>query len=364
VTDVLRGELGFSGLVVSDWWGTGDVSSDYPYAVRTIVNAGVDMVMVPFDYRGFISTLRDEVNAGRVTPARIDEAVTRIITKKLELGLFDSPFADRTLTATVGSAAHRALARRAVRESLVLLKNDGILPLGTGARRIFVAGKNADDVGNQSGGWTIEWQGVSGDVIPGTSILQAIRARAGPGATVAYDRYASGLDATWDVAVVVIGEWPYAEWVGDRDASGLELDDQDTAALDAVRRSGVPAVVVVVSGRPLLVTNRLPDWRALVAAWLPGTEGAGVADVLFGDYAPTGKLPITWPRSGAQLPIHSGDPGANPLFPFGYGLGYGPATAHAPAAPQSTRLRMAVTASSASTTTAKVATRITATRGQ
>jgi beta-glucosidase len=308
------------------------------------VNAGVDMVMVPFDYRGFISTLRDEVNAGRVPISRIDDAVTRIVTKKLQLGLFDSPFTDRTLTPSVGSAAHRAIARRAVRESLVLLKNDGgILPLGSGVHRIFVAGKNADDVGNQAGGWTIEWQGVSGNVIPGTSILQAIRARAGPGATVAYERYANGIDATWDVAVVVIGEWPYAEWVGDRDASGLELDDQDTAALDAVRRSGVPAVVVIVSGRPLLVADRLADWRALVAAWLPGTEGGGVADVLFGDYAPTGKLPITWPRSGAQLPVHTGDPGANPLFPFGFGLGY-PARAASPAA-RNTLSRTTVTVS-------------------
>jgi len=201
-------------------------------------------------------------------------------------------------------------------------------------------------VGNQAGGWTIEWQGVSGNVIPGTSILQAIRARAGPGTTVAYERYANGLDASWDVAVVVIGEWPYAEWVGDRDASGLELDDQDTAALDAVRRSGVPAVVVVVSGRPLLVADRLADWRALVAAWLPGTEGGGVADVLFGDYAPTGKLPITWPRSGAQLPVHSGEPGADPLFPFGFGLGY-PARAARPAA-RNTRSRTMVTASDGS----------------
>jgi beta-glucosidase len=324
VTDVLKGELGFAGIVVSDWAATSDVSGDYPYAVRTLVNAGVDMVMVPYDYRTFISTLRAEVDAGRVPLARIDDAVTRILTKKVQLGLFEAPFTDRRLTAGLGSAAHRALARRAVRESLVLLKNDGgILPLGPGARRIFVAGRSADDLGNQAGGWTITWQGASGDLIPGTTILRAIRDRAGAGTTVTYAPDASGLDSSYDVAVVALGETPYAEWIGDRDGGGLALDAEDSRTLDAVRRSRVPTVVVLVSGRPLLVADRLPDWRALVAAWLPGSEGEGIVDVLFGDAAPTGKLPISWPRSAAQLPVHSGDPGATPLFPFGFGLGYG-----------------------------------------
>ena len=323
VTDLLKGELGFDGIVVSDWAGTADVSSDYPTAVRTMVNAGVDMVMVPYDYKSFIATLRDEVNAGRVARARIDDAVTRILTVKAELGLFERPYTDRSLTAGVGSEAHRDLARRAVRESLVLLKNaGGILPLKPG-RRILVAGKSGDDIGNQCGGWTIQWQGQSGAITPGTSIVAAIRARAGPQATVSYSRDASLLDAGWDVAVVVIGETPYAEWIGDRDASGLELDGEDGATLDAVKRSGVPTVVVVVSGRPLIVTGRLADWQGLVAAWLPGTEAAGVADVLFGDYAPTGTLPITWPKSAAQVPMHAGDPGYDPLFPFGFGLRYG-----------------------------------------
>jgi beta-glucosidase len=337
VTDLLKGELGFDGIVVSDWAGTADVSSDYATAVRTMVNAGVDMVMVPYDYKTFIATLRDEVNAGRVSGARIDDAVTRILTTKVELGLFEQPYADRSLTAGVGSPAHRALARRAVRESLVLLKNDGaILPLKAG-RRILVAGKSGDDIGNQCGGWTIQWQGQSGAITPGTSIVAAIRARAGTQATVSYSRDASLLDPSWDVAVVVIGETPYAEWIGDVDAGGLELDGEDTATLDAVKRSGVPTVVVVVSGRPLIVTDRLADWQGLVAAWLPGTEGAGVADVLFGDYAPTGTLPITWPRAAAQVPMHAGDPGYDPLFPFGFGLRYGgTATGIASASPELT----------------------------
>ncbi len=259
------------------------------------------------------------MNAGRVPLSRIDDAVTRILTKKLELGLFERPFADRSFTAGVGSAAHRALARRAVRESLVLLKNDGgILPLAKSTPRIFVAGKSADDVGNQAGGWTIEWQGRSGDIIPGTTILRAIRDTVAPGTTVTYGRDASGLDRSYDVAVVVVGETPYAEWFGDRtDALGLDAEDLET--LDAVKRSGVPTVVLLVSGRPLVVTDQLADWRALVAAWLPGSEGQGVADVLFGDSAPTGKLPISWPRSASQIPIHVGDPGTTRSFRTGSG---------------------------------------------
>jgi beta-glucosidase len=324
ITDVLKGELGYQGLVVSDWAGIWDISSDYPYAVRTLVNAGIDMVLLPDGYKRFISTLRDEVNAGRVPPSRIDDAVTRILTAKFELGLFAQPLTDRSLTGRVGSAAHRDIARRAVRASLVLLKNDGgILPLAKSTPRIFVAGKSADDIGNQAGGWTIHWQGASGNLIPGTTVLGAIRATVAPTTTVTYGKDATGIDASYSVAIVVIGETPYAEWYGDRkDAPGL--DAADLAALAAVKRSGVPAVVIVVSGRPLLVTDQLPDWKALVAAWLPGSEGQGVADVLFGDAAPTGKLPISWPRSGTQLPFHFGDPTFDPLFPYGFGLTYGP----------------------------------------
>jgi beta-glucosidase len=319
VTDVLRGELRFDGLVVSDWDGTGDVSDDYAVAVRSLVDAGIDMVMVPADYRRFISTLRDEVNAGRVPLSRIDDAVTRILTKKFQLGLFEQPFADRSLTAGVGSAVHRALARRAVRESLVLLKNDGILPLAKTTRRIFVAGRSADDIGNQAGGWTIDWQGRSGDIIPGTTILESIRAAVAPGTKVTHARDASGIDGSYDVAIAVVGETPYAEWVGDRtDSLGLDSEDEDTLA--ALRRSGVPTVVVLVSGRPLVVTREIPSWRAFVAAWLPGSEGQGVADVLFGDAAPTGRLPRSWPRSTSQVDA----PFSDPLFPYGFGLTYGP----------------------------------------
>jgi beta-glucosidase len=280
------------------------------------------MVMVPDDYRTFISTLRAEVDAGRVPLSRIDDAVTRILTKKFELGLFEQPYADRSFTASVGAAAHRDVARRAVRESLVLLKNDNRrLPLAKSTPRIFVAGKSADDLGNQAGGWTISWQGASGATIPGTSILQAIRNTVAPGTTVTYSRRPSHVDRRYDVAIVVVGETPYAEGAGDRTGS-LGLDAEDLRTLSVVKRAGLPTVVVLVSGRPMNVTSQLPDWSAFIAAWLPGSEGQGVADVLFGDYAPTGTLPMSWPRSESQIPINVGDAGYDPLFPYGFGLGY------------------------------------------
>jgi beta-glucosidase len=323
ITDVLKKGLGFGGFVVSDWAGTADVWTDYATAVRTVVNSGIDMVLVPDDYRGFIATLRGEVTAGRVPMSRIDDAVTRILTKKVELGLFERPFADRSLLPGVGGAAHRDLARRAVRASLVLLKNDGaLLPLPKAGRRIFVAGKSADDIGNQSGGWTIHWQGASGDLVPGTTILRAIRAAVAPGTTVGYARDGSGIDGSYDVAIAVVGEKPYAEDVGDVDVAP-GLDDEDRATLARLASAGVPTVVVLVTGRPLIVTDQLPGWRALLVAWLPGTEGEGVTDVLFGDAAPTGKLPITWPRTASQVPIHMGSQPYDPLFPYGFGLGYG-----------------------------------------
>lgn len=322
LTDVLKGELGFRGIVVSDWGGIDRIDDEPHFShadVRAAVNAGVDMVMVPVDYPDFLAKLRAEVDAGGIPQERIDDAVGRILTRKFQLGLFERPLADRALTGTVGSAAHRALAREAVRRSLVLLKNDGVLPLRRTAR-VFVAGRHADDVGLQSGGWTISWQGASGPVTPGTTILEGIRAAAAPGGAVAYARDGRGA-AGHDVAVVVVGEGPYAEYAGDR-RDGLGLDAVDVEVLDAVRASGVPTVVVLVSGRPLVVTERLPGWSALVAAWLPGTEGAGVADVLFGDHAPGGRLPVSWPRSAAQLPLNVGDADYDPLFAYGFGLSY------------------------------------------
>ena len=320
LTDVLKGELGFQGFVVSDWAGIDQLPGDYAAQVEAAVNAGIDMVMVPDRYPEFISTLKGLVQSGRVPQSRIDDAVRRILREKIEAGLFTKPYADRALLAQVGSDAHRQVAREAVRRSLVLLRNHGhVLPLSKMARRIHVAGKNADDLGNQCGGWTMTWQGGSGAITTGTTILQAIRSAVLGGAQVTYSRDGSGA-AGADAAVVVIGETPYAEGRGDR--SDLSLAAEDVAAVRAVEAAGVPTVVILVSGRPLILGDVERTADAILAAWLPGTEGAGVSDVLFGDFAPTGLLGHSWPRSMSQVPINVGDRGYNPLFPYGYGLSY------------------------------------------
>ncbi|MEW2289765.1 glycoside hydrolase family 3 N-terminal domain-containing protein [Streptomyces sp. NPDC047841] len=336
VTDLLKGELGFGGFVVSDWAAVDQLDGQSGFTgaeITTAVNAGVDMVMVPHDYKKFLTLLRGEVTAGRVPQSRIDDANRRMLTRKFQLGLFERPFTDRSYTATVGSAAHRELARQAVRASQVLLRNEGgVLPLPKSAK-LFVAGKSADDIGNQSGGWTVGWQGRSGPVTAGTTVLEGIRAAVTDPSRVTYDRYGNGIDSSYRAAVAVVGETPYAEGRGDR-PGGLGLDQEDLQTLARLKASGVPVVVVLVSGRPLDVSAQLPDWKALLAAWLPGTEGAGVSDVLFGDYAPTGKLPVSWPRTSSQEPVNDGD-GKDPLFPYGYGLTYsgaGPAPTPAPAA--------------------------------
>lgn len=323
VTDLLKGELGFKGFVVSDWAAVDQLDGQTGFTadeVSKAVNAGVDMVMVPYDYKKFISTLRGEVNNGHVAMSRIDDANRRILTKKFELGLFEKPLTDRAYTSTVGSAEHRSLARQAVRESQVLLKNDGnVLPLAKSAK-LFVAGKSADDIGNMSGGWTMSWQGRSGAITPGTTVLGGIKAAATDASRVTYERYGNGIDSSYTAAVAVVGETPYAEGKGDR-TGAMGLDQEDLQTLAKLKASGVPVVVVLVSGRPLDIAAQLPDWKALVAAWLPGTEGGGVADVLFGDHKPSGKLPMTWMRSASQQPINQGD-GKDALFPFGYGLTY------------------------------------------
>jgi beta-glucosidase len=324
ISTVLKGELGFAGFVVSDWNGIDQIDGNPGFTaaeVRTAVNAGIDMVMVPSAWQNFISLLRGEVQAGRVTMTRIDDANRRILTKKFELGLFERPLTNRAYTGTVGSAAHRALARQAVAKSQVLLKNaGGVLPLAREGSRIFVAGKNADDIGNQSGGWTISWQGGSGATTPGTTILQGIRNAAGPTSTVSYNRRGTGINGSYDVAVAVVGETPYAEGQGDRTGT-MSLDREDLRTLSTLTRSGVPVVVVLVSGRPMDIAAELAGWDALLASWLPGTEGDGVADVLFGAVPPTGTLPMTWMASASQQPINDGD-GKPPLFPLGYGLTY------------------------------------------
>ncbi|HEX3480361.1 MAG TPA: glycoside hydrolase family 3 N-terminal domain-containing protein [Kofleriaceae bacterium] len=328
ITSVLKGELGFSGFVVTDWNGIDQIDGQTGFTaaeVDTAINAGIDMVMVPTAWQNFISVLRSEVQAGRIPMSRIDDANRRILTKKFELGLFERPLTDRSFTSTVGNAAHRTLARQAVRESMVLLKNaNNVLPLATANTKIFVAGKSADNIGFQTGGWTISWQGGSGATTPGTTILQGIRNTVAASTTVTFNATGAGIDSSYRAAIAVIGETPYAEGMGDRPGS-MSLDSTDLQTLTTLRNAGVPVIVVLVSGRPLDIAAQLPNWSALVAAWLPGTEGQGVADVLFGVAKPTGKLPMTWMNSVSQQPINDGD-GQTPLFPFGFGLSYGAAT--------------------------------------
>jgi beta-glucosidase len=322
MTDVLKGELKFDGFLISDYNAVDQITKDYKQAIEISINAGMDMVMVPTKYREFYTLLVQLVREGRVPQSRIDDAVLRILRVKVAMGLTErgrSVLADRRLHSTFGSAEHRAVARECVRRSLVLLKNGRrTLPLRKTAARIHVAGKGADDIGNQCGGWTIDWQGKSGAVTTGgTTILQAVRDTVSRGTKVTFSKDGSGARGA-DVGVVVVGETPYAEGVGDRE--DLSLDAEDAATIDRMKEAGIPVVVVLLSGRPLIVNDALAKADAFVAAWLPGTEGQGVADVLFGDYRPTGKLSLTWPRSTAQIPINVGDRNYDPLFPYGFGL--------------------------------------------
>ncbi len=324
LTEILKDELGFQGFLISDYNAIEEIPGDYRTQIKTSVSAGMDMFMVPNRYREFFTTLKDLVEAGEVPMSRIDDAVKRILRVKFAMGLMDSNrsrLADRSLHGSFGSAEHRQVARQCVRESLVLLKNDNkTLPVSRTASRIHVAGKSADDIGNQCGGWTIEWQGASGNVTTGgTTILAAIRAAVSPNTKVTFSQDGSGA-AGADIGIVVVGETPYAEMNGD--TSDLHLAAEDVNAIMNVKKAGVPVAVVLISGRPMIITNLLSQMDAFVAAWLPGTEGQGVADVLFGEYKPTGKLSYSWPRSMEQIPINVGDAGYDPLFPFGYGLSY------------------------------------------
>ena len=325
INDVLLDEMGFNGFIVSDWAGIDQVNpADYYESVVIAINAGVDMNMVPYDYLRFMDTVKEAVDNGDISIERINEAVTNILTVKMEMGLFENPFSDPSLVDAVGSAEHRAVAQQAVTESQILLKNDGdLLPLDPNTSTVFVAGIPADDIGIQSGGWTIEWQGNTGDITTGTTILEAIEASVSDETTVYYNprgSFANVVDENGDpiiadVAIVVVGERPYAEGLGDD--GELRIEPIDIRAITNAQEYADKVVVVLISGRPLIITEKIAEWDAVVAAWLPGTEGQGVADVLFG-YAPfTGKLPITWPASVDQLPLSSEH---EPLFPFGYGL--------------------------------------------
>ncbi len=319
LTEILKKELGFEGFLISDYNALDQLPGSRKEQIAQSINAGMDMVMVPEKYREFFNTLKDAVNEGQVPVARIDDAVLRILRVKVAMGLMDrtrSPLADRRLHKSFGSAEHRAVARECVRQSIVVLKNDNhVLPLAKTVH-LHVAGKNADNIGNQCGGWTITWQGKSGNVIQGTTILSAIRAAAGSSARITYSEDGGGA-ADAKIGIAIIGERPYAEFQGDR--TDLTLAAEDVAVVNRLKSSGIPVIAVLVSGRPLLIDAILGKADAVVAAWLPGTEGAGVADVLFGGHKPVGRLSFTWPR-GDSSSFARGNPGYQTLFPFGHGL--------------------------------------------
>jgi beta-glucosidase len=318
IDTVLKQELGFEGFVVSDWEGIEQLGGSYANNIGTAINAGIDMAMSPYNYINFYNTLKNLVEQENIDTNRINDAVRRILRIKFKMGLFERPYADRSLLDSLGTEAHRAIAREAVRKSLTLLKKkDGILPLPKENIHIFLAGEHADNLGYQCGGWTISWQGGSGDITIGTTILEAIE-QAASGAEITYSREGVLSDTTADAAVVVIGETPYAEGFGDR--PDLSLPDSTIKLIRNIKNAHLPVIIILISGRPLIIESIIPYSDAIIAAWLPGTEGEGITDVLFGDYNPTGVLSHSWPRAMEDIPINFGDTGYEPLFEYGYGI--------------------------------------------
>ena len=389
INNLLKEELGFKGLVVTDWAGIDGIPGDYKSDIITSINAGIDLVMVPGSlygqnhYKTFIHLLKESIEEGSILVTRIDDAVRRILSVKYDLGLFDDPYGELDFVKEVGSDRHREVARAAVQKSMVLLKNkNSVLPLKK-YMSLTIVGSGANNLGMQNGGWTVEWQGkmtpdfrildynnngsikfpeikqyyqtIYGDKYnagatevffksmdvnsngsvdkeeydkhktqllyqpSGTTVLEAIRGIVDSKRTVKYDPWANNL-STGSTVIAVVGEYPYAEGYGDSPSIGLS--SFDNAVLEKCYKSGVRLVIVVLSGRPLMIENHLEKWDGLIASWLPGMAGEGVADVLFGDYNPTGKLSYTWPMNIKQVPINVGDSDYDPLFPFGYGLSY------------------------------------------
>ncbi|MCL6258095.1 glycoside hydrolase family 3 C-terminal domain-containing protein [Aquiflexum sp. TKW24L] len=322
ITDLLKGELKFDGIVVSDWKGYSR------FGENDIINAGIDMVMaVDGDLEGFQNGLKEAVSSGVVPLTRIKDAVRRILRQKFRLGLFDNPFPDNKLIIKIGLKKHREVARQAVRESLVLLKNeDNILPLKRDAKIVLV-GEFGDNSGLQSGGWTVNWQGTNENYRGATTILEGFRKISS--VEVAFDKEGSGNDDA-DIAVIVVGETPYAEFFGDIggeiNAYQLTLTEIHQNYIDTYIKLGKKIIVVLVCGRPLVVTPQIKQSDAFVVAWLPGSEGHGIAEVLYGEHDFKGKLPHSWPKSvddyNGKYGPNFWDDSIKPLFPLGFGLRY------------------------------------------
>jgi beta-glucosidase len=338
LTGVVKGELGFRGFLLSDFNAIRQLGGTSRQQAATALNAGLDMIMMSDGLAGFISDVQSLIADGTIPASRVDDAVTRILRAKVIAGLFDTPAPDGSALSTVGSAAHRQIARQAVRESLVLLKNDNkVLPLSKSAH-LHVAGPGANDVGVQSGGWTLGWQGVTqakAAAIGGTTLLAGMQMAATSPSLVTYSWDGSNVPAGTSVGVVVLYENPYAEFEGDtndpsfsntsaaQNPSGHNIYDGLAAGIvSKMEQANVPLVLLLVTGRPVRIESYLPHFSAVVAAWLPGSEGEGVADVLYGDANFVGTLSKSWPRDTTALPISSLQTKPDPLFAFAFGLKY------------------------------------------
>lgn len=323
ITGLLKEKLGFDGIVVSDW------KAYSRFGKNDIINAGIDMVMaVDGDLDLFQNGVREGVLNGEISMERIDDAVRRILRQKFRLGLFENPFPDKSLIGEIGKKEHRDLARQAVRESLVLLKNENnVLPLNKQAR-IVVVGEFGDNSGLQSGGWTVNWQGTTDNYKGATTILEGIKRFSDH--DVKFDPDGTGNIEDVDVALIVVGETPYAEFFGDiggeMDKYQLTLTETHQNYIKTYSEKGIKTVVLLISGRPLVVTHQIEQSDAFVAVWLPGSEGDGIAEVLFGEYDFKGKLPHSWPKSEEDYTGKYGpnfwDSSIEPLFPLGFGLNY------------------------------------------
>lgn len=319
LTELLRDDLGFDGFVVSDWAAVDQVKPGDLYgSIVQSINAGIDLVMVPTNYELFLTAISGAVSQGDISEERIDEAVRRILTVKFDMGLFEQPMPSAQYVDQVGSQEHRTLARQAVGKSLVLLETEpDVFPLELTTSRVLLAGDAADDIGIQSGGWTISWQGRPGDVTTGTSIYDALQDVSGP--ELVFNKFGRFTE-DGDVGIVVVAERPYAEGRGD--SSTLGLSEADLGVIAKVRPRVETLVVVVIAGRPVILGPEFDEADAVVAAWLPGTEGAGIVDVFVGDMPFGGVLPFTWPDSIESLGTVRTDPCEGARFPYGYGLAH------------------------------------------
>ena len=319
LTDILKIEMGFDGFVISDWQGIDEIPGDYKSDIITSINAGIDMVMVSGQgqpYKKFMRLLKESAEEGSIPLARIDDAVKRILKVKIRNGLFDNPLVENDALKVIGSDAHRDIARQAVRESVVVLKNDDIIPISKDSKSIVVAGRGADNLGMQCGGWTINWQGGQGDITIGTTILDGIKKSVSAETNVIYSEDGQDLnDVDGELAVVVIGEDPYTEFFGDKD--NLDLLNDDINTINNLKNKGYKVMVLLISGRPMNIAEHIDDWDGFAAIWLPGSEGDGVSDILFGDFQSTGKLSYPWPIK-AEHGANADD--KDLLFNFGYGL--------------------------------------------